>query len=104
MKRALWRAEPGGSFTIRGYTANQQILFEPNTEPLAQQLRERFGDSDAPIEEIEKFVMSDETIFHSGQLRKNTLIPLEKKDRITVTRPNSKQSFPIGKGITIRFH
>ena len=104
MKQALWRAEPGGSFTNSGYSAQQQILFKPDMKPLVRQLRDRFADSDTPIEEIEKFVMSDETIFHSGQLWNNTLMPLEIEGRITVTRPISKRGFPNGKGITIRFH
>lgn len=50
------------------------------------------------------FVMSDETIYHSGQLRKNTLMPLEKEGRKTVIRPNNNRGFLAGKGITIRFH
>lgn len=104
MKQALWMAEPSGSFAIRGYASQQNILFEPNMEPLVQQLKCRFGSSDTPIEEIDDFVMSDETIYHSGQLRKNTLTPLEKEGRITVTRPNNNRGFPAGKGITIRFH
>ena len=104
MKQAIWRADPGGSFNIRGYAADQQLLFETDMEPLVQQLKSRFGNSNTPIEKIDDFVMSDETIYHSGQLRKNTLTPLEKEGRITVTRPNNNRGFPAGKGITIRFH
>ena len=104
MKQALWMAEPSGSFAIRGYAAQQKILFEPDMGPLAQQLKSRFGNSDTPIEKIDDFVMSDETIYHSGQLRKNTLTPMEKEGRITVTRPNNNRGFPAGKGITTRFH
>lgn len=104
MKQALWTAEPSGSFAIRGYAAQQTILFKPGMEPLVQQLKSRFGSSDTPIEKIDDFVMSDETIYHSGQLRKNTLTPLEKEGRITVIRPNNNRGFPTGKGITIRFH
>ena len=104
MKQAIWSADPSGNFAIRGYATNQQILLTPDMELLTKQLKDYFGDSDTPIEEIEKFVMSDETIFHSGQLRNKTLRPLEKKGCITVTRPNSKHGFQNGKGITIRFH
>ena len=104
MKQALWRAEPSGSFNIRGYAVDQQLLFETDMEPLAQQLEERFGGSDIPIEKIEDFVMSDETIFHSGQLRRDTLKPLEREGRITVNRPSGSSGFTSGKGITIRFY
>ena len=104
MKQAIWSADPSGNFAIKGYEANQQIRLKPDMELLAKQLRDHFGNTDTPVEEIEKFVMSDKTIFHSHQLRNNTLKPLEQEDRIRVTRPISKRGFPNNKGITIKFH
>lgn len=104
MKQAIWRAEPDGSFNIRGYAADQQLLFETDMEPLVKQLKEHFGGSDISIEQIEDFVKSDNTIYHSGQLRRDTLMPLEKEGRITVTRSCSNRGFQNGRGITIRFH
>ena len=103
MKQAVWRAEPSGSYRLSGYTGNQQMLFDASTEPLAEQLRDRFGAVPAPIEEIEKFVMSDETMFHLSQLRRDTLQRLEKEKRIVVSRPQGVRGFTNGKGITVRF-
>lgn len=104
MKQAIWRADPSGSYRLRGYAGNQGLLFDTDTEPLAVQLRERFGDNATPIEDIEQYVMSDETIFHKGQLRQKTLQRLEKEGRISVSRPQGEQRFTNGKGIKVRFH
>ena len=56
----------------------------------AEQLRGRFGNRLTPVEDIEAFVESDETIFHTGQLRRATLQRLEKEHRITVSRPQGE--------------
>lgn len=101
MKQAVWQADPSGSYRLSGYAGNQQMLFDASTEPLAEQLRDRFGAVPAPIEEIEKFVMSDETMFHLSQLRRDTLQRLEKEKR--VSRPQGGRGFTNGKGITVRF-
>ena len=104
MKQAIWKADPSGGFRLRGYAGNQGLLFDTDTEPLAAQLRERFGDNATPIEDIEYFVMSDETIFHKGQLRRDTLQRLEREGRISVSRPPGRQVFTSGRGIKVRFH
>ena len=68
-------------------------------------LRNKFGNNPTPIERIEEFVMGDETIFHKGHLRKETLSPLEREGRITVERPVRvrKGSFPLKKGVVVTF-
>ena len=104
MKQAIWKADPSGGFRLRGYAGSQGLLFDTDTEPLAVQLRERFGNRPTSIEDIEKFVMSDETIFHTGQLRRATLQRLEREGRITVSRPQGGRGFTPGKGIKVRFH
>ena len=104
MKQAIWKTDPNGTYRLRGHAGNQGSLFETNTEPLAEQLRDRFGDDSTPVEDIEAFVMSDETIFHTGQLRRATLQRLEKENRITVSRPPSVRGFTNGKDINVRFH
>ena len=58
-----------GNSSFRGYVAGQSLLFEPSTEPLAEQLKEEFGGVWVPIERIEEFVMGDRTMFHKGHLR-----------------------------------
>lgn len=99
-----WKADPSGSFRSRGYADNQGLLFDTNTEPLAAQLRKHFGDRPTPIEDIEAFAMSDETMFHKDQLRQKTLRRLEQEGRISVGRPQGVREFPNGKGIRVRFH
>ena len=103
MKQAIWKVAPYGNYAFYGHAGQLRLLFQANTEPLAKQLRDRFGDYATPIEEIEEFVMSDETIFHSGHLRQKTLQRLEKAGRIMVRRPGNARRFKSGKGITIRF-
>ena len=104
MKTAIWKVEPTGSYAFRGHSDQLRILFETNTEPLAIQLRNQFGNETTPIEKIDEFVMGDKTIFHTGHLRNSTLRPLEREGRISVNRPLGGRGFPSGKGISIRFH
>ena len=104
MKQVIWRVEPSGSYAFRGHAGQARVLFDANTDALAEQLREAFGDGPTPIERIEEFVMSDKTIYHLGQLRRNTLGPLERDGKITVIRPLGGRGFPLHRGIKIRFH
>lgn len=103
MKQSIWKVDPTGGYKPRWYTGRQQMLFDTSTEPLVEQLRDRFGHRPTPIEDIEAFVMSDETIYHKGHLRRKTLGPLEKEGRISVSRPLGARGFTNGKGIKVRF-
>lgn len=105
MKQAIWKVAPDGSFEFRGHNRLQGLLFGPevDTAPLASQLREKFGNGPTPIESIEQFMMTDETVFHTGHLRQKTLQPMEKDGRIEVHRPSGGRGFTNGKRITIRF-
>ena len=105
MKQAIWKVVPDGSFEFRGHNQLQGVLFGPevDTSPLATQLKEKFGSKPTPIEEIERFVMTDETVFHISHLRQRTLRPLEKDGRIEVRRPSGGRGFTNGRGITVRF-
>ena len=103
MKQVIWKAAPSGDYRISGYADNQGLLFEPTTDSLAAQLFGRFGGQTVRVEDVEAFVMSDETRFHTGQLRQKTLQPLEKQGRIAVLRAPSQRGFASGKDIRIRF-
>ena len=105
MKQSIWKVIPDGSYEFRGYNQNQMVLFKPNadTAPLAEQLKQKFGGVQTRIETIERFVMTDETVFHTGHLRQKTLQPLEKAGRIEVERPSGVRGFQSGKNITIKF-
>lgn len=105
MKQAIWKVVPDGSFQFRGYNQQQPVLFSPDVDTglLTTQLQQKFGEAETQVETIERYVMSDETVFHSGHLRRKTLQPLEKQGRITVSRPLGGRGFANGKGITVRF-
>lgn len=105
MKQAIWKVVPDGSFEFRGHNRLQGVLFGPeaSTAPLSSQLREKFGGISIPIEAIEQFVMTDETVFHTGHLRRRTLQPMERDGRVEVHRPSGARGFSNRKGITVRF-
>lgn len=103
MKSCIWKLDPGGSFSFRAHALQFFTLFGADTDQLARQLRDEFGNQWAPIEQIEQFVMSDATPFHSGQLRRDTLQRLEREGKIDVQRPPGRKSFAPGRGIRVRF-
>ncbi len=104
MKASIWKVEPSGSSRFR-HSNQLGILFPHDRSRLESELRNKFGNNPTPIERIEEFVMGDETIFHKGHLRKETLSPLEREGRITVERPVRvrKGSFPLKKGVVVTF-
>lgn len=103
MKQSIWKIDPTGGFSFRGYAVGQTTLFGTDTEPLATQLRKHFGHAWVPVEQIEEFVMSDKTAFHSGLLRRNTLQRLETENRLSVERPTGVRGFPANRGVRARF-
>ena len=85
MKAAIWKAGPTGDFSFRGGEQAQISFLEPDFAPLQEALKERFEEAGwVSIEKIEKFVASDATIFHTGQLRSEALKPMERAGRIEV--------------------
>lgn len=100
MKAAIWKIAPFGSRSFHG-SRNPQLVVEvtPNVGPLKQQLTNRFASKGwVTIEEVEAFVHSDETDFHSGHLKKLTLIPMESENLVEVERSNGtrKNTYPPG--------
>ena len=103
MKKSIWKVDPSGGFSFRGYALGQTTLFGRNTEPLAAQLREHFGRNWVPVDRIERFVMGDETPYHTGLLRRDTLRRLERDGRLAVDRPRGGTGFVAGRGVRVRF-
>ena len=103
MKKSIWKVDPSGGFSFRGYAVGQTMLFGTDTEPLADQLRERFAHDWVPVERLDDFVMSDETPYHSGLLRRHTLRRLEAEGRLEVQRPRGGTGFTANRGIRVRF-
>ena len=99
MKQAIWTVAPFGDFMFRGSQLGQLTLgptivdFSPLERALLEQFR---GKGLQSIEDVEKFVMSDATDFHSGHLKLRTLNPMERGGKIEVDRPPGRRGFTPG--------
>lgn len=105
MKQAIWKVAPFGDYSFRGVHANQLTLgFEDsNLDPLKDILLNKFRDRGwVAIEEIQEFVSSDATYYHSGQFKK-VLKQLEQNEQIKVP-PNTRKrrlTYPAGTKLKI---
>ena len=102
MKKAIWKAIPNGDFKFRGGRAHHLTLVEEAVDltPLREELHEEFGQKEwVVIDDVIDFVMSDNTGFHTGHLKRKTLAPMEREGEIEVKTSNPKRrrgSFPSG--------
>ncbi len=106
MKQAIWKVAPFGDFAFRGIHSSQLILglATPDFDPLKSALRKKFKATGwIGIEEIEEFVGSDQTDYHTAQLRKGALIPLEKSNKIEVKEGTRKRKSSYPPGTKLRF-
>lgn len=105
MKAAIWKAAPEGTYEFRGTHGGQLALtLKPSFEPLKTQLLDEFGDAHwYPIEAVQKFVRSDKTDYHSGQLKTNTLRPMEADGLLEVDPASRKKAYSYPKGSKLRF-
>lgn len=70
MKEAIWKADPSGDYRFRSGDREQISLLEPDYAPLRNALKDRFRNAGwVSIEQVEKFVRSDATIYYAGQVR-----------------------------------
>ena len=105
MKQAIWKVAPFGDFKFRGSQLGQLTLGEAllDFSLLEKALQERFASTGwQRIEDIEDFVKSDATDFHSGHLKRKTLTPMEKSNKIEVERPPGRRGFVPGTLILFR--
>lgn len=92
MKQAIWRVAPMGDFRFRGGQIGQLMLGDDFVDysllekDLQQEFRLQGWQS---IDEVEAFVQSDATGFHSSHLR-TALRSMEESGDIRVRRPSSK--------------
>lgn len=104
MKKAIWMADSSGDYSFRGGEQDQMDLLQPDFTPLQNALKERFdGAGWVSIEEIEKFVSSDATIYHKGQVRSSGLRPMEQQGRLEVDLETRKKRFSYPNGCRINF-
>lgn len=101
MKQAIWKVAPFGDFAFRGTHSSQLVLGmnDPDLRPLRTALRNRFGGEDwVSIAQVQEFVASDQTDFHTGQLKGCTLKPMEQAGEIEIdaTTRSKKGTYPTG--------
>ena len=105
MKQAIWKVAPFGDFKFRGSQLGQLTLGEAllDCSLLERALQERFASKGwQRIEDIEDFMKSDATDYHSGHLKRKTLTPMEKSGKIEVERPPGRRGFVPGTRILFR--
>ena len=99
MKEALGKVVTFGDFAFRGAHFGQKILFDgADYGSLLKLLQDRFkGQGWVTIEQVLEFVGSDRTDFHSGQVKRPVLAPMEKA-RLLEVDPKSRlrQDYPAG--------
>lgn len=100
MKDAMWKVAPSGDFGFDDRYAGQPMLFgdEANTVPLQNQLSRHFAGQTVSIEQVIQYVITD-TDFHSGQVKRKTLVPMQTAGLITTDRPRKNQ-YPAGTRIS----
>jgi three-Cys-motif partner protein len=105
MKAAIWKAAPGGDFAFRGsQTPQLELVASPDFKPLMQQLMDEFGDGKwHSISKVTKFVMSDSTDYHSGQLKKRTLKPMEIEGQVVADASSRQRVWTYPDGCRLKF-
>lgn len=106
MKQAIWKVAPFGDFAFRGTHSAQLVLGmdDPDLLPLRTALRNRFGGKGwVSIDQVQKFVASDQTDFHTGHLKNGVLMPMERADAIEVDHSTRNRRFTYPAGTKIRF-
>ena len=107
MKQAIWKVDPFGTFNFRGSQLGQYTLGPSfaNFDLLKEELLLKFGTQQwHKIEDVEDFVKSDATNFHSLHLKRMTLAPMEKDGKIDVERPPDRRRGSFASGTRIRFN
>lgn len=106
MKEAIWKVIPDGSYRFLGGQGEQLLLddvMEPDFSVLCTALVKKFGDKSwVSVDDIENYVSSDSTYFHTGQLRE-VLRDMERRDSLQVKDSTRKRRNTYPPGCKIRF-
>ena len=106
MKQAIWKVAPFGDFAFRGSHSRQLTLGleETDFEPLKHALRVEFrGKGWVSIEELLEFVASDRTDYHTDQVKRGALVPLELAGELEADEATRKRKRTYPRGTRIRF-
>ena len=107
MKQAIWKVAPFGDFSFRGSRTEQLLLGvdQPNFQPLRRAILEEFsGRGWVPVQAVLDFVASDATEYHSGQVKRPILKPLEEAGILEVDASSrqKKKTYPFGCRIRLK--
>ena len=106
MKQAIWKIAPFGDYKFMGDLSNQLSLGPSVVDfsPLERTLLQNFaGTGWQRIEDVENFVKSDATHFHSSHLKMKTLKPMEESGKIEVKDGTRKRRGTYPNGTRLRF-
>lgn len=101
-KDAMWKVDPlAGTSYVATTETGQEVLFGPtvDTAPLLDALRVQFGTDWFTTEDAERYTRID-TPFRVGHLRRKTLLPAERADRLQVIRVGATRGL---RGARLRF-
>lgn len=105
MKQAIWKVTPG-DFEFHGTRSTQLTLGLDTIDyrPLQTALQARFrGKGWIAIEGVQEFVGSDQTDFHTGQLKAHALVPMEDQGLLEVDATTRKRKHKYPDGTKLRF-
>lgn len=103
MKHAISKVAPFGDFAFRGAHYGQLTLDTVDYTPLPKLLQAHFkGKGWVTIEQVLEFVGSDKTDYHTGQLKRPVLAPMEKEKLIEVD-PKTRKKHGYPDGTKLRF-
>ncbi|MCY4651789.1 MAG: three-Cys-motif partner protein TcmP [Dehalococcoidia bacterium] len=105
MKQAMWKVAPFGDFRFRGgmdrqFTLGSEVV---DLSPLREDLVREFRlNAYVGIEEIERFMRTDRTLFHTGQY-KSVLANMEREGKVEAKEGTRRQKNRYPPGTVIRF-
>ena len=108
MKDAMWSVARDGSYHFDGLRRRQRLLLDPSFAEyfpkLSQDLVGKFGyNCWVSIDELDRFMQSDETLFRKAHLRDKVLTPLQAQGRLEVSGTSRRRKFTPGEGISVKF-
>ena len=105
MKQAMWRVAPFGDFQFKSASMDQMILGPSFVDfgALDDVLIQNFGMNIAvSVDDLDQFMRSDKTLFHSGQLR-SRLARMERVGTLEIVESSRRRRFAFPTGTVLRF-
>lgn len=106
MKQAIWKVAPFGDFCFRGSRDNQLTLGvdQASFARLEEALCHEFGTRGwVTVDAVQDYVASDRVEYHTGQLKKQVLKPMEAAGRIEIDESSRKRRSTYPAGTRLRF-